>query len=221
MTRIQHLSAGPSRSFPAEHPMQAQAVDIGADVLVITGAQAGAALQTVKAPQAYQAILVELGMECLGVHTGENQGLEGSNVLGFARYQMGQGPLTQLVELVRQPHTPPEAIAAAKAWLADEGLVVAVCADTPGRIVDRLIRPYLNSVLRRLDDGLASAADMDKTLKLGLGYPEGPLSMLERTGLAEHHEVTQALYQALGQPGFAPARRAQVAQQIAAQRDAS
>jgi hypothetical protein len=41
---------------------------------------------------------------------------------------------------------------------------------------------------------------MDKTLCLGLGYPEGPISLLERTGLAEHHDVTLALYEALG-PG--------------------
>ena len=52
---------------------------------------------------------------------------------------------------------------------------------------------------------------MDKTLCLGLGYPEGPISLLERTGLAEHFDVTQALYQALGQEPYAPARRAQVA----------
>ena len=88
---------------------------------------------------------------------------------------------------------------------------MAVCGDFPGRIIDRLIRPYLNAALRRLDERLASAADMDKTLCLGLGYPEGPISLLERTGLAEHHDVTLDLYRALGQEPYAPARRAQVA----------
>ena len=47
------------------------------------------------------------------------------------------------------------------------GLVVAVCNDFPGRIVDRLVRPYYNAALRRLDEGLASASDMDTTLRLG------------------------------------------------------
>ena len=88
---------------------------------------------------------------------------------------------------------------------------VAVCGDFPGRIVNRLIRPYLNAALRRLDEKLASAQDMDKTLCLGLGYPEGPISLLTRTGLAEHFDVTQALYLALGQEAYAPAHRAQVA----------
>ena len=109
------------------------------------------------------------------------------------------------------------ALAAAKAAFEAAGLKVAVCGDFPGRIVDRLVRPYLNAALRRLDERLASAEDMDKTLCLGLGYPEGPISLLERTGLAEHHDVTQALFQALGQDAYAPARRAQVAKARASQ----
>jgi 3-hydroxybutyryl-CoA dehydrogenase len=54
---------------------------------------------------------------------------------------------------------------------------------------------------------------MDTTLKLGLGYPEGPVALLERTGLAAHFDVTQALYEALGDAAYAPARRARVAKQ--------
>ena len=146
------------------------------------------------------------------MHTGEQKGHEGSNVVGFARFRLGRADPTPLVELVRQPQTRDTAIAAAKAAFEAAGLKVAVCGDFPGRIIDRLVRPYLNAALRRLDEKLASAEDMDKTLCLGLGYPEGPISLLERTGLAEHHDVTQALYQALGQEPYAPARRAQVAQ---------
>jgi len=89
--------------------------------------------------------------------------------------------------------------------------VVAVCNDFPGRIVDRLIRPYFNAALTRLDEKLASADDLDQTLCLGLGYPEGPISLLERTGLAHHFSITDALYRALGQASYAPARRARVA----------
>ncbi len=85
--------------------------------------------------------------------------------------------------------------------------------DQAGRIVDRLVRPYFNEVLRRLDEGLASADDMDLTLKLGLGYPEGPVSLLERSGLHHHYDVTTALAQIYGTPAFAPARRAVVAKQ--------
>jgi 3-hydroxybutyryl-CoA dehydrogenase len=117
------------------------------------------------------------------------------------------------VELVRQPRTPETTIAAARQVLEGAGLQVAVCNDFAGRIIDRLVRPYYNAALTRLDEGLASAPDLDTTLKLGLGYPEGPIALLERTGLARHHDVTRALFDACGDPAYAPARRARVAKQ--------
>lgn len=214
MTTYRLLRAGDSRSFPDPHPFLDAASSDG-DGRVFIGAQAGAAFSQAGDLSACPFVLVELGTECLGVHTGESRGREGSNVLGFARFRLGRAEPTKLVELVRQPETVPEALAAARAALEAAGLVVAVCGDFPGRIVDRLIRPYFNAALRRLDEKLATADDLDKTLCLGLGYPEGPISLLERTGLSEHHDVTQALYVALGQEAYAPARRAQVAKQRA------
>ena len=73
------------------------------------------------------------------------------------------------------------------------------------------MRPYYNAALRRLDEGLASANDMDMTLRLGLGYPEGPIALLNQTGLHHHFEVTRDLYEQLGQEAYAPARRARTA----------
>jgi 3-hydroxybutyryl-CoA dehydrogenase len=204
------ITAGPSRSFPTAHPLLEAAVEGGA-ILLLVGADAGAAFAGLADKAAYQAILIELGTECLGVHTGESRGEEGGNTLGFARFRLGDAAPSDLVEIVRQPGTDAAAIAAARALFAAHGLKTAVCGDFPGRIVDRLVRPYYNAALDKLDAGLATAADMDLTLRLGLGYPEGPIALLERTGLAAHHDVTQALYQALGEPAYAPARRAQVA----------
>lgn len=201
---------GDSRSFPAPHAFTEQSDPQGASRVFI-GKDAGAAFTSAGELAACPFVAIELGTECLGVHTGEQKGQEGSNAVGFARFRLGKADPSPLVELVRQPNTRDTALAAAKAAFEAAGFKVAVCGDFPGRIVDRLIRPYLNAALRRLDEKLASAADMDKTLCLGLGYPEGPISLLERTGLAEHHDVTQALYVALGQEPYAPARRAQVA----------
>lgn len=210
MTTYRIVRAGESRSFPAPHAFVESADDQGA-ARVFIGLEASGALAQAGELSACPFVAVELGQECLGVHTGEAGGREGSNVVGFARFRMGRADPTPLIELVRQPQTRDSAVAAARAAFEAAGLKVAVCGDFPGRIVDRLIRPYLNAALRRLDERLASAEDMDKTLCLGLGYPEGPISLLERTGLAEHHDVTQTLYAALGQEAYAPARRAQVA----------
>ena len=91
------------------------------------------------------------------------------------------------------------------------GLETVVCADRPGRIVDRLVRPKYNDALRFLDDGLASAEDMDKTCSLGLGYPDGPIERTVRGGLARHWTVTTAIHRMTGLPGFIPARAAVIA----------
>ena len=211
MSSYSIVQAGESRSFPAAHAFLEQASQGDAPGLVYLGAQAGSAFAQGQGHAQRAFVAIELGTECLGTHTGERRGLEGSNVVGFSRFRLGDADPSPLVELVRQPGTQPEALEAARAAFQSAGLVVAVCGDFPGRIVDRLIRPYFNAALRRLDEKLASADDLDKTLCLGLGYPEGPISLLERTGLAHHFQVTQALYEALGQSDYAPARRARVA----------
>ncbi len=208
------LVLGDSASFPDAHPLLDNARRKG-EVLLILGDRGAEALAGVSRPERYRALVIELGTECLGFYTGESRGEEGSNVLGFARFRLGNDPASDLIELVRQPATPRTAIDAAREVFESAGLKVAVCNDVPGRIVNRLVRPYYNAALRRLDEGLASAADLDTTLKLGLGYPEGPSGLLERSGLAQHYEVTQALYEATGDSGFFPARRARVAKQRA------
>lgn len=214
MSSYQIVSAGPSRSFPAPHAFLEAARPDG-DAVIVLGIDAGNAFARLAGTDTGAFVAIELATECLGVHTGESRGAEGSNVVGFARYRLGDADPTALVELVRQPGTSADALQAAREAFEAAGLVVAVCYDFPGRIVDRLIRPYFNAALRRLDEKLATADDLDKTLCLGLGYPEGPISLLERTGLAHHHDVTVALHQALGHESYAPARRAQVAHQRA------
>lgn len=204
------IDTGNSRAFPESHALIEGAVEAG-ECLVIIGAEAGNALSRVASPESYQAILVELGTECLGEHTGESRGEEGSNILGFNRFRLGDGDPSDLVELVRQPATAQAAIDTARAVLEGADLEVSLCLDFAGRIIDRLVRPYYNEALRRLDEQLATADDMDLTLRLGLGYPEGPISLLERTGLDHHHDVTQALFEVYGERAYAPARRAKVA----------
>ncbi len=197
------LQQGKSRSFPTDDPFLHGNRDEG-EVAIYLGAPH--VLDESKA-----AILVELGTECLGVHTGEAEGEEGSNVLGFERYRNGNDPPSPLIELVRQPNTPESAVAAARAVFEGAGLTVAVCADHAGRIIDRLVRPKYNDALRLLDEGLASAADMDLTCRLGLGYRDGPIERVARGGLAYHHDVCAALFEITGTAAYAPARRAIVA----------
>ena len=102
---------GESRSFPQGDAFVAGATP-GAEIVLHLGTP-------LQKDDSKAAILVELGTECLGVHTGEAAGTEGSNVLGFARYRNGSEEPSPLIELVRQPNSKPEAIAAAKALIAE------------------------------------------------------------------------------------------------------
>lgn len=210
---------GESLSFPSGDPFiegvsrPSTRGEITPEVLVLVGSSAGTLLETATASRV---VLVELEHECLGVHTGEDAGREGGHVLGFARYRNGQDPPSNLIELVRQPGTSDDALSAGRSFFEDQGFDVAVCSDQAGRIIDRLVRPKYNAALRFLDEGLASAHAIDLTCRLGLSYPDGPIERVERGGLAEHHDVTRALFETYGSAGYAPARRAVVA---AARRD--
>lgn len=194
---------GESRSFPKGDPFLDRATE-GANVVILLGAP-------YRQDSSKAAILIELGLECLGVHTGEAMGEEGSNAVGFARYRNGDDPPSNLIELVRQPNTSDTAVDAARAVFEAAGFAVVVCSDQAGRIIDRLVRPKYNAALSFLDEGLATAKDMDTTCRMGLGYPDGPLERVERGDLARHYDVTQALFEVYATPAYAPARRARVA----------
>lgn len=192
--------SGESRSFPQGDAFLAAASRDGGEIVVYLG-------KRVSLDKSKAAILVELTTECLVEHIAEDDA-NADNVLGFARYRNGSEPPSNLIELVRLTHTAESAGTAAKALFESAGLKVAVCTDQPGRILDRLLRPKYNAALRLLDEGLATAADMDTTCKLGLGYPDGPIERVMRGGLGHHYRVTQALFETYGTPAYAPPRRA-------------
>jgi len=205
-------AGGESRSFPDGSDFIQNSSE-SAIVVVLIGPNAGNALKEMSDLEGKDVVLIELGTECLGVHTSESKGKEGSNIIGFNRFRLGNDAPSDLVEVVRQPHTSEAALNTAKQLFANASLEVAVTGDFAGRIIDRLVRPYYNEALRRLDEGLASAEDLDLTLKLGLGYPEGPIELLERSGLDAHYDITKPLFDVYGERAYAPARRALVAKQ--------
>ena len=197
------LQSGASRSFPEGDAFLAHAQPAGgADVLICIGAPA-------PERHGHAAVAIELDRECLADHVGFDA--PPANVFGFARYRNGSDAPSNLVELVRLPHSDPAALSAVRAVFEGAGLAVSVCGDQAGRIIDRLVRPKYNAALRLLDEGLATQADMDLTCRLGLGYPDGPIERVMRGGLADHFEVTHALFETFGAPAYAPARQAVIA----------
>lgn len=199
------VKQGESPSFPANDAFFATASPVAdADVMIYCGVDHSD-------DSSKQAVLIELGNECLGEHTGESSGDEGSNVVGFARYRNGSDAPSKLIELVRQPQTLATALAAARAVFEGAGLEVVISSDQAGRIINRLVCPKYNAALRFLDEGLATQKDMDLTCKLGLGYPDGPIERVARGGLDKYYEVSKSLFDVFGTSAYAPARRAVVA----------
>src|SRR5437868_4824913 len=93
----QLIDTGDSRSFPAPHKL-AQTASSGGELVVLIGRDAGAAFAKLGDVAGKAAVLIELGTECLGLHADESA----ANVLGFARFRLGDGAPSDLVELVRQ-----------------------------------------------------------------------------------------------------------------------
>ncbi|KAJ2741149.1 hypothetical protein GGI20_005384 [Coemansia sp. BCRC 34301] len=89
----------------------------------------------------------------------------------------------KLVEVVRTPEASQEVIDQAVAFVKAIGKEPAVCKDTPGFIVNRLLLPYMMEAIRLLERDVASPRDIDTAMKLGAGYPMGPFELCDYVGL--------------------------------------
>ena len=87
--------------------------------------------------------------------------------------------LVPLVELSPSADTDPEAVQWLKALLESIGKVPIVCAARPGYIVPRIQALAMNEAARLVEEGVASAADVDKAIKYGFGLRFAVLGMLE------------------------------------------
>jgi 3-hydroxybutyryl-CoA dehydrogenase len=71
---------------------------------------------------------------------------------------------------------------------------VVTAKDTPGFIVNLLLVPYLLDAVRALENGVASAEDIDNGMKLGCGHPMGPLTLLDFVGLDTTHYIAEIMF---------------------------
>jgi len=113
-------------------------------------------------------------------------------------------PLMKLVEVVRTIATSQEVIAVLFAFARKLGKEPILAQDTPGFIVNRLLVPYLLYAIRMYEEGLASKEDIDKGMKLGCGYPMGPLELLDFVGLDTTYYIAQIMFDEFKDPMMAP-----------------
>ena len=112
-------------------------------------------------------------------------------------------PVMKLVEVVRTIATSDATFDSAKAFGEKVGKVVVSCKDTPGFAVNRLLVPYLLDAIRALQDGVATAKDIDTAMKLGCGHPMGPLELTDFVGLDTTYYIAEILFAEFKQHHYA------------------
>jgi 3-hydroxybutyryl-CoA dehydrogenase len=113
-------------------------------------------------------------------------------------------PIMKLVEVVRTIATTKDVIDALFAFARKLGKEPILTKDSPGFVVNRLLVPYLLYAIKVLDEGLASKEDIDKGMKLGCGYPMGPLELLDFVGLDTTYYIAQIMFDEFKDPMMAP-----------------
>lgn len=112
-------------------------------------------------------------------------------------------PLMKLVEVVKTIATAPDVYEAAYEFGKKLGKVPVRTSDKTGFIVNRLLVPYLLDAVRAYEEGVASIEDIDNAMKLGCGYPMGPLTLLDFVGLDTTYYITHVMYDEFKERRFA------------------
>jgi 3-hydroxybutyryl-CoA dehydrogenase len=102
--------------------------------------------------------------------------------------------LMKLIEMSPGLLTSDETLKAAWAWTETAGQIPVATQDKPGFILNALLVPFNNDAIRAVEAGVASAADIDTAIKVGLGYKMGPLELLDLIGLDTQVRLCEAFY---------------------------
>lgn len=114
-------------------------------------------------------------------------------------------PVMKLVEVVRGTHTSDDTVRTAVDLARQLGKEPVVVAESPLFIVNRILCPMINEAIFALQEGVASAEDIDRAMMLGANHPIGPLALADLVGLDTLLFVLETLHQETGDPKYRPA----------------
>jgi 3-hydroxybutyryl-CoA dehydrogenase len=118
---------------------------------------------------------------------------------------MNPVPLMQLCEIIRGLQTSDATYQATLQLGKSLGKELVTAKDVPGFIVNRILIPMLNEACFALAEGLGTAEDIDKGVKLGLNHPLGPLQLADLIGLDTVLAIAEVLHRELGDDKYRPA----------------
>jgi len=113
-------------------------------------------------------------------------------------------PAMRLVEIVVGLGTSQETVNTVKELAVRIGKTPVVCKDVPGFIANRIALPYLVEAMRVYEQGIASKEDIDTAMKLGYGFPMGPLELLDLIGHDTTLNVLESMYRETLDAKYAP-----------------
>lgn len=108
-------------------------------------------------------------------------------------------PASKLVEIVVGQRTAPELVTAAAGWVSSLGKTPITVQDVPGFASSRLGVAIALEAMRMLEDGVATAEDIDAAMALGYGHPMGPLKLTDLVGLDVRLGIAEYLQATLGE----------------------
>lgn len=117
---------------------------------------------------------------------------------------MNPVPVMQLVEVIRGLATSDATFQTVAALVEELGKTMAISQDYPGFIVNRILMPMINEAIFALYEGVATAEDIDKGMKLGTNHPMGPLALADLIGLDTVLAIINVLYEGFKDPKFRP-----------------
>ena len=113
-------------------------------------------------------------------------------------------PVMKLVEIIKGQSTSEETFAVIKALSEKLGKTPITVNEAPGFAVNRILVPMINEAIFVLQEGIASAEDIDKGMVLGANHPIGPLALADLVGLDTLLMVQDNLYKELGDSKYRP-----------------
>lgn len=114
-------------------------------------------------------------------------------------------PVMALVELIRGLLTSDQTHARAAEFIRLIGKTAINVKNSPGFAVNRILCPMINEAIFALQEGIASAADIDEGMKLGCNHPIGPLALADLVGLDTLLSVMEVFQRDYGDPKYRPA----------------
>ena len=111
-------------------------------------------------------------------------------------------PLMALLELIRGLQTSDDTHAKAEAFAKRIGKVSITAKNSPGFAVNRILCPMINEAIFALQEGLATAEDIDAGMKLGCNHPIGPLALADMIGLDTMLSVMEVFYAGFNDPKY-------------------